>query len=113
MVVPGASPTRGQYQKGPGVSYKLNMLGAGLPGVIPQTGINPLVQGVHRPEPAVSPLRCGILSDLLRRSHGDVARMVEACAAASSSYLFIFVKKLVFLFGLAWSGPVWRGLMRV
>ena len=37
------------------MSYKLKMLGAGLPGVIPHTGTNPLVQGVHRPEPAVSP----------------------------------------------------------
>ena len=45
------------------MSYKLKMLGAGLPGVIPHTGTNPLVQGVHRPEPTVSPLRRGILSD--------------------------------------------------
>ena len=38
------------------MSYKFNMLGAGLPGVIPHSGTNPLVQGVHRPEPEVGPL---------------------------------------------------------
>ena len=65
------------------MSYKLNMLGAGLPGVIPHTGTNPLVQGVHRPEPAVSLLRRGILSDpTLLRANREPARLRQPVLAS-------------------------------